>query len=292
MRFDPALARTLARISADEIVGALSLTRAPAPVRALVRAAFSEVSRPLGRLLARFDARIGELGIAGAAAAALEDLEARWRVEGEPAPNNGTLLVVANHPGAYDTLTLLAALGRDDAAIVAAERPFLRAMPTFSRHLCFVADTVSRPTLRRSSGLRHALRHLQRGGALIQFGAGTIEPDPAFPMTAGPLGPWMPGTGALVRAAAAVDGRVSVVLLEGVHSPRAKRLWVTRLAERHGITTIAALLQIGVRRYHDVDTTVRFGAAVDAAALAEGGDDAVIAARVRDRTLALWRPRG
>jgi hypothetical protein len=284
---DETIAHTLASLSADEIVAALGLERAPAPLRAIVRAASFQVSRPLGRLLARFDARIGERGIAAAAAAAIADLEARFRVVGPPPPRTGPLLVVSNHPGAYDTLTLLAALGRDDAAIVAADRRFLRAMPTFARKLCFVADTDGAPTLHRSSGLRHALRHLRAGGAIVQFGAGRIEPDPAFPSREPLLATWLPGTGVLARGAAAAGGRVVATLLEGVISPKARRVLLVRLAERRGVTTIAPLLQIALRRYHDVSATVRFGSAIDAADAAGVGDDAAIAAWLRGRALAL-----
>lgn len=292
-----ALERVLARLSADEIVSALGLATSPKPVQAVVRAAFCAMSTPLGRVLARFDARIDALGIARAAAAALEDLGATWRSDGDAPPASGPLLVVSNHPGAYDTLTLLAALGRDDAAIVAADRVFLRAMPTFGRHLFFVADATSAPTLKRSHGLRQALRHLARGGALVHFGAGRIEPDPAFVRARDVpaqdlLGHWLPGTGALLRATAGAGGALSAAVVEGVHSPKAKRLWAMRLAERRGVTTLVPLLQIGLKRYHDVDATVHFGAAVDARELAQGGDDAVIAAKVRDRALALLRPRG
>jgi hypothetical protein len=284
---DKDLARTLARISADEIVAALGLERAPAPVRAIVRTASFEISRPLGRLLARFDARIAERGIASAAAMAIADLEATYRVEGPAPPKIGPLLVVSNHPGAYDTLTLLAALGRDDAVIVAADRLFLRAMPAFAQRLCFVAETNGAPTRRRSIGLRHALRHLDAGGAVVQFGAGRIEPDPAFPSKDPLLATWLPGTGVLARAAAAAHGRVVAALLEGVISPKAKRALLVRIAERRGLTTVAPLLQIAFRRYHDVAATVHFGPAQDAGEAARGGDDAAIAARLREWTLAL-----
>jgi hypothetical protein len=284
---DEDLARTLARISADEIVAALGLERAPRVVRTAVRTASFEVSRPLGRLLARFDARIAERGLARAAAGAIADLEARFRVEGPAPPEHGPLLVVSNHPGAYDTLTLLAALGRDDAAIVAGDRLFLRAMPAFAQKLCFVAETGGAPTLHRSNGLRQALRHLRAGGAIVQFGAGRIEPDPAFPSKEPLLATWLPGTGVLARATAGAGGRVVVALLEGVISPKAKRALLVRLAERRGVTTIAPLLQIAFRRYHDVAATVHFGGAADASDVVRAGDDAAIAARLREEALGL-----
>ncbi len=77
-------------------------------------------------------------------------------------------------------------------------------------------------------------------------------------------------------------------MVEGVHSRRAKRLLVIRLAERRGLTTLAPLLQVALRRYRHVAATVRFGPAIDARLLSQDGDDASVTARVRDRALALW----
>jgi 1-acyl-sn-glycerol-3-phosphate acyltransferase len=270
------------------MVGALGLGTAPPPVRAIVRAALVAISMPLARVLARFDARIDAFGLARAAAMALTDLGASWTREGPAPPDRGPLLVVANHPGAYDTLTLLAALGRDDVAIVAADRVFLRALPAFARCLAFVPEGPGAPTLERMRGIRRALRHIERGGALIHFGAGRIEPDPAFPRAeAELLAPWPRGTGTLVRGAARAEGAVAVAIIEGVHSPRAKRLFLIRIAEDRGITTLAPLLQMTVPRYRRVEATVWFAPAVQARDLARGGDDAVITERVRDRARAL-----
>jgi hypothetical protein len=283
------LERVLASLSADELVAAIGLKNAPAPARDVARAAFAAVSAPLGRALARFDHRIETGGVSAAAAGMLDDLEARWTRLGERPRTRGPLLVVANHPGAYDALVLLAALDRDDVAIVAADRTFLRAMPRLRRHLVFVPEAPSGAEMGRAIGLRRALAHMAGGGAVLQFGAGRIEPDPAF--LAGrtePLAPWQSGTGALVRGANRCGGAVVPALVAGVHSPRAKRLFVTRLAERHGLTTLAPLLQVALRRYRDVEAVVRFGDAIAFRELSGEGDDARVAARVRDDALALW----
>ena len=290
------LERSLARLSADEIVAALGLAHAPLPARAAIRAVFTAVSAPLGRALARFDRRIETVGLPGAAADFLCEQGTTWTRLGPRPPAAGPLLVVADHPGAYDALVLLAAIERDDVAIVAADRTFLRAMPALRRHLVFVPDGPSGIS-GRATGLRRALVHLARGGALLHFGAGRIEPDPAFPVEsdraltgarAERLAPWQPGTGALVRGAARAGGVVVGAVVSGVHSARAKRLLVTRLAERRGLTTLAPLLQVALRRCRDVEAVVRFADAVDAHALAEDGEDALAAARVREVALSLW----
>ncbi|MDP9149041.1 MAG: hypothetical protein M3O36_03745, partial [Myxococcota bacterium] len=80
-------------------MAALGIVRAPPALRAAARGALSFSSAPLGRVLARFDARIAERGIAEAAAATLGDLGAAW-TSNSPAMAEGPLLVVSNHPGA------------------------------------------------------------------------------------------------------------------------------------------------------------------------------------------------
>src|SRR5690348_380172 len=121
------LEMTLAHLSGEEMVDALGLGRAPAWVRRVGRAAFSAPSWPMARVLARFDRRVSEVGMDTAAREALATFGARWTVD-RPPPVRGALLAVSNHPGAYDALALMAAIGRRDLMIVAAERRFLRAL--------------------------------------------------------------------------------------------------------------------------------------------------------------------
>jgi hypothetical protein len=282
------LERELAELSAEELVAALGLGHAPAPLRGAARAAFRAISLPLGKALARFDHRIQTVGVSRAAAGMLDDLGARWMRVGPRPPARGPLLVVSNHPGAYDALVLLASLERDDVAIVAADRRFLRAMPGLQPHLVFVPEGQPSAAMGRAMGLRRAVAHLAGGGASLHFGAGRIEPDPPF-LPGGPeiLAPWQSGTGALLRGAARCAGLVVPALATGVHSRRAKRLLVTRVAERHGLTTLAPLLQVALRRYRDVDARTYLGEAIPARELVES-DDARTAARVRSLALALW----
>lgn len=265
------------------MVVSLGFGRAPAVVRQAVKRAFHVSSVPLGRLLATFDARIATDGVHLAASQALEDLHARWDCA-QKVSSTGPLLVVANHPGAYDALVLLAAMGRADVAVITEDRRFLRALPTMSRHLLFGSHHAA-----GAASLRKALRHLSRGGALLHFGAGRIEPDPAFTQAHVPaLLSWNDGAGALVRGAARAGGSVVTALVSGVHSPQAKHLLVNRLAEHFGVTTLALLLQVAVRRYHDVHARVLFSEPQLAARLVQAGSsDADIADLLRSQTAGL-----
>lgn len=252
-----AVERTLADLSAREIADALGV-RAPL-LRACVEAIARVASSRLGRALARFDARIGEAGIARAARETLAGFGAQIAVSGELA-RDGAALVVTNHPGAYDTLALMAGLGRRDVAFVAADRPLLRALPHLGAHLIFIDEHSPMACV---SGVRRALDWLARGHVLVQYGAGSIEPDARFDECEDDqaLGAWGPGTGVLAAHAPSVVP----VFVSGVHSPRAKRLRFVRWAERRGTTTIAPLVQATVPGFRDVVVDVRIGTPVDLA---------------------------
>jgi hypothetical protein len=104
--------------------------------------------------------------------------------------------------------------------------------------------------------LKRCLGWLRRGGALLHFPAGRIEPDADFEVDAQLLGPWQPGVGALIAACERARGRVLVAGVRGVHSPRAKRLLLNRWAEQRGVSTLSPLVQL-VGKLRDVRARVR-----------------------------------
>jgi 1-acyl-sn-glycerol-3-phosphate acyltransferase len=264
LRDEAEIAAVLTALSTAEIVSALGAPGLLSVLRRAVERVARAPSRRLGDTLAQFDALIGRVGITQAAGAALASFGARLEVEGEVG-RSGPLLVVTNHPGAYDALAMLAALRRDDVALVAADRAFLRAMPALGRHLVFVDDTRS---FDRLAGLRRALAWLADGRALVQFGAGAIEPDARFVTNGGDLlGAWLEGTGVLASRAAALEAAVVPAFVSGVHSRRAKRLPIVRWAERRGVTTVAPLIQATVPGFRDVVVSVRIGAAIPRSAI-------------------------
>lgn len=264
------------------MVVAVGLGRAPRSIQVAAGLLFERASQPLGRVLERFDHRIGEAGLARAAAETLAELGADVRATGE-VPKRGALLVCSNHPGAYDALALLACMQRSDVAIIAHDRGFLRMLPALEAHLVFVPELEGHG---RTTGLRRALRHLRAGGALLHFPAGAIEPDPAFATSGELLGAWQSGTGMLVRGLARANGHVVSAIVSGVHSPRAKSLFVTRVAERFGITTLAPLLQVAVPAFHDVSARVTFSEASSPDA-STTESDREITSRLRRQALAL-----
>lgn len=282
--YESDVAALLAVLSTREIEDAVGAHHAPPLLRAIVGLASRWPSQRLGRMLARFDARIAETGIAKAAREVLTAFGATFDVTGEP-PRKGGLLVVTNHPGAYDALATVAALGRDDVALVAADRDFLRAMPKLREHLVFVADGGASE---RAFGVRRALAWLASGRALVQFGAGAIEPDTRFLKPRDfPLGAWREGTGLFADRAARGGVAVVPAFVSGVHSARAKALLLVQVAERFGITTVAPLIQATTPGFRDVVVSVRFGPPIERHTIKSARDNAARTAIVRKAVLAL-----
>lgn len=281
---DDDVAEALASLSTREITAALRVEDVRGPLRSVLDAVVRLPSERLGKTLARFDRRVREIGVAAGARELLARFGVTIDVIGEP-PLSGGLLVVTNHPGAYDAIATLAALGRQDVALVAAEREFLRAMPGMREHLIFVADEG---TQARAFGVRRALAWLEKGHALIQFGAGAIEPDlPFIERYQVPLGPWQEGTGLFANRAARAGATVVPAFVAGVHSARAKRLFIVRMAEKRGAHTLAPMLQATLPGFRDVVVTVRFGEPIDRHALAQASDNARRTSLVRSAVMKL-----
>lgn len=140
---------------------------------------FGRATRRLAEIGLTFDRMIAESGLREAARWALghwcREVVARGQ---ENAPPEGPLLVVSNHPGAYDALVIASQLPRPDLHIVASDLPFFRALKNFSRRIFFIPFNV-RDAAGRMAGMLSALRYLRDGGAVLLMGSGTIDPDPA-----------------------------------------------------------------------------------------------------------------
>jgi len=279
--------REIARLSTIEIASALRATNAPMPIRGLVETLARVPSSRLGDILGRFDERTGAIGLPRAAREVLDRLGARLDLRDRPrCPRPGGVLIVSNHPGAYDALALMASLDRDDVMFIASDRAFLRAMPNVAKHLIFVPDGAS-----RLASVRTMLRFLREGRAVVQFGAGTIEPDARF-VSDGETHllheTWSEGTGWLARHAPR-DASIVPCFVSGVHSPRAKRLRLVRWAERRGVTTIAPLIQAALPGFRDVVVRARLGDPIARARLDAEPSDQDRAEHLRRATQSIAR---
>jgi hypothetical protein len=245
-------------LTLDECARAIGVANLGHVAQRTLTLPFRPVAAKLGRNLERFDADLRQQPLAVAASHALSRFGVELRGGPLSVPPKGPLLVLSNHPGAYDALALFASIPREDLRILAAERPFLRAMPALSEHLVFVPDaTAPDDNAARGTGLRALIRHLRQGGCAVHFGAGQIEPDPAFHPPETAIGRWHDGAGALALAAQRAGGQVVVAVVAGVHSPRARQSLLVRAAEARGVTTLSLLLQLALPYYANVEVRVK-----------------------------------
>ena len=226
-------------------------------------------ARRLARQISVYDWIVGEWGLAAGGAWALEQMSRDAQVGGgENVPREGPLLLVSNHPGLADAVALFAATPRTDLRVVAAERPLLEALPNTKRHLLTVPETSPG----RLGLVRAATRHLQRGGAVLTFPGGRIEPDPvALPGAVEALDRWSSSVDLFARLTPGLA--IVPAVVSGVISPAALRNPLTRLRRRRRDREwLAATLQMLTPALRDVTVRVEFGSPVRAGL---GAGDAV-----------------
>jgi hypothetical protein len=232
--------RALFEINIDDILAAFGWGSIPA-LRALVRRAARRPALLFAREMTMFDDEAAASGVVVAARSLLARFAREVTVEGaERIPDHGPVLLLSNHPGITDTLALLAAIPRPDLKVLAAERPFLRALPALSRSLIFLPEERGR----RMPAVRQAIGHLRSGGALLTFPAGAIEPDPAvLPGAVEALAGWSESTAVFLRMVP--DCTVVPIIVSGVLARPAQRHPLTLLRrKRVDRERLAAMLQV------------------------------------------------
>jgi hypothetical protein len=173
----------------DELVGAVGLPKTRF-YHALFWRLFRRITTALAVLGVPFDQKTGDEGLPAASAWLLEhfckDIFARGT---ENLPARGPLLVISNHPGAYDALIVFSHLNRKDILWISTEIPFLELLPNTHEHILF---SSRKDTTKRMIAMRNAVRHLKNGGILVYLAAGHRDPDPAvFPGAAEAMDKWL-----------------------------------------------------------------------------------------------------
>ena len=120
---------------------------------------------------------LAEHGLREGALWILERFAVRLDIVGhEHLPAEGPLMIVANHPGLTDFVSLCACLPRSDLRVMAADIPLLRSLHRVSPYLIYVprgTDGVGRWWC----GRRHTISVAAGGAAALP--SGHIELDPA-----------------------------------------------------------------------------------------------------------------
>ena len=234
--------------------------------RRLAEAVFSRPADRFARQVAEYDQRVGRDGLALASSWLLQQMTGELRVFGaQHVPTHGPVMIASNHPGATDTLALFASIPRPDLATLAADRPFLRVLTHVQAHLINVSEAIED----RMLAVRVIAREFRRGRAILTFPAGKIEPDPnVLPGAPDSLQSWSASIGAFARLVPELQ--IVPTIVRGVLAPGALRnplIYLRRTYKDREL--MAAMLQIVLKRYHNVQVTVTFGQPVCAADLGD-----------------------
>jgi 1-acyl-sn-glycerol-3-phosphate acyltransferase len=200
------------------ILDEVAVTFGAAPDGLVRRICGSVFALPTGRFARHFaaaDREVGRAGLSSGCGRLLSDMGIGVAARGtECLPTGSPLLVVANHPGAYDSVALALCIPRRDLKIFLYEVPFFRAIPNASGWFIYATSDANE----RATALRATIRHLQGGGSVVLFGTGIIEPDPALgPGAIAALGHWSRSIEILMRRVPGV--RLVLAAVSGVMTP-------------------------------------------------------------------------
>ncbi len=224
--------------------------------RGLAAAVFNRPARIFARQVAEYDQRVGRDGLAQASGWLLHQFVGQLRVSGaRHVPSDGPVMIASNHPGATDTLALFASIPRLDLATIAADRPFLRALPHVQAHLLNVSEAAED----RMVAVRAIARAFRDGRAILTFPAGKIEPDPlVLPGAQDSLQGWSDSISTFARLVPELQ--IVPTIVSGVLSPHALKNPLTFLRRtRKDRELMTAMFQIILKRYHNVTVNVAFG---------------------------------
>jgi len=233
-------------------------------------------ARRFSTLMAELDRRVALDGMVAAAQWLLTHIVSGVDARGtEQLPSQGPLLVVSNHPGAYDVVALTATIGRDDLKIIASGVPFTRSLIATSAHLIYVnPENLGAPD--RMAAVRSGIRHLQGGGALLIYPSGIVDPDPDIaPGLAESIGTWSGSLDIFMRRVP--QTRVVPTIVSSVVSPRYLKNPLVKIPKtdwekRKLAEMIQVIRQMLSNRPIDLTPRLTFGAAVSGETLrdAEG----------------------
>jgi hypothetical protein len=198
--------------------------------RLLLEALIRQPVRRFSNLAERFDQLVGEFDFCSAARRFLPYFIHSLSISGfENIPRKGPLLVLANHPGAVDSLILPACIQRPDLKVVATNIPFFSSLPALRKYLILTPQKGSG----RMVVIREVLRHLEAGGAVLIFPSGGVDPDPAlFSFASTALERWSESVSLFLRKAP--QSIVQIAVVSGV---------VARQCIAHPLTYLGRNLQ-------------------------------------------------
>lgn len=237
----PSPLQTLTKINLEDLVTSFGWQKQHL-LAAILRGLFIGPARKFAQQMVDYDDLVGQMGLHEASCRLLQNRYVHdLRVHGrEHVPASGPILVLSNHPGMADTVSLFAAIDRPDLRIIAMHRPFLSSLVNISKQLSYISDDPGE----RMRAVRQVSAHLRAGGAALTFPAGKIEPDPDVHSDAmESLCDWTDSGAIFLRFAP--ETKIVPVLVSGVVWEKAARHWLTRLKQtREDRERLAAALQL------------------------------------------------
>ncbi len=92
----------------------------------------------------------------------------------ENIPNEGPLLIIPNHAGGVDFLTIMASITRKDFRVISNNHAIIDPLTFLPNHLLFTGEESND----RYAVIFSVLEQLKKGHAVLVFPAGLLEPDP------------------------------------------------------------------------------------------------------------------
>lgn len=248
---------TLTRINLDDLVSSFGWQRSPILSR-LLKFLFRRPAQTFAQHVIEYDEVVGARGIAAGGRNLTRRYTQAVRIFGADRIPDSAFLALSNHPGMTDTIALFAALNRDDLRIIALDRPFLNALPHTTAHLFYVYDDAAK----RMALVRQVSAHLKKGGAILTFPGGQIEPDPdVYPGALDSLNDWTDSVGVFLRLAP--DAAILPVLARGVVAQKYASHWLLRIKktkeEREKLAAALQLLGMVIFGEKPVTVTIQIG---------------------------------
>ncbi|MEA3327189.1 MAG: hypothetical protein U9R53_07750 [Chloroflexota bacterium] len=177
------------------------------------------------RYMAVIDEAVGRSGPPAGCQKLLDLLGVQAHAKGTTQiPEKGPTIILANHPGAYDSIAIGSLIHRADLKFIVSKTRFYQVLPNI--HPMFIY--VSKDPQERLLALRGVVDHLRQGGILLQFGSGLIEPDPAtHPIGDDVFSKWSPSMEIFLRKVP--DTHVVPTIASGVLLDRFEKHPLTKL---------------------------------------------------------------
>ena len=263
----------LTGINLDDLVASFGWQNSPLPSR-LLRIFFRKPAQTFAQHVIEYDDKVGEAGIVEGGWNLTRRYDKDLRIIGADRIPESAFLALSNHPGMTDTVALFAALNRRDLRIIALDRPFLNALPQTTSHLFYVHDDPAK----RMTLVRQVSAHLKKGGAILTFPAGHIEPDPdVYPGAVESLKEWTDSVGVFVRMAP--DAAILPVLVRSVVAKKYAHHWLLKIKktkeEKEKLATALQLLGMVIFGEKPVTVTIQIGKPIYARELGTTDTDAI-----------------